>query len=397
MAEMKCLHWMQRITLTRHNLHAASRTSDFTFFKTLQAQAFLEGTDYVAILTTLLGNDADTVLHALDDLNAGMAYVHQDAFKTVYDNIRASIAEEGSSRRAKTVVDVSQQKQVAHFGIDKMANAAVALIENQPTHCQDAVANVWLIGATIIADAVQVCLSQIDKLENQMDDFILLEYSWQMVQTATEASVSALRGVFNLMASSESGSSMLNSDRSMNGLSESNHHGRSASMSSTTSSLLKRLSTVLSHPHAPPAPPSSVRTSFSYSNPHTIRSSISHSFPMNMPAPPAQNHAPPGHTFQRKLSTIPPTPFEVSINPFDMSFKRYDTAICSPHSSTDNDHSESSSAFPLEQTLQEEHSPLDMDPMGSAAGSPAAECKPYNNPTFFRRLSRENGMTPIAV
>jgi hypothetical protein len=168
---------MQRIALVRHNLHAASQTSDITFFKTLQAHAFLEGTDYVAVLTSLLDDDTDTVLHTLDDLNAGMAYVHQDAFTSVYDNIRANIAAKSCARHANTAVDVSQQRQVADFGIDKMANAAVTLVENQPPHCQEAVANVWLIGATIIVDAVQVCVSELDILERRMDDFIVLEYS----------------------------------------------------------------------------------------------------------------------------------------------------------------------------------------------------------------------------
>lgn len=70
------LHWTQRIALARHNLHAARRTSDFTFFKTLQAHALIEGTDYVATLNDVLGDDADTVLSTLDNLNAGIAYVH---------------------------------------------------------------------------------------------------------------------------------------------------------------------------------------------------------------------------------------------------------------------------------------------------------------------------------
>jgi len=317
--EVKRLHWMQRLALVRHNLHAASRTSDFTFFKTLQAHAFLEGTDYVAVLTSLLDSDADNVLHTLDDLNAGMAYVHQDAFKACYDSLRASVTDETSSRRAKVAVDVSQQKQVADFGVDRMANAAISLIEDQPLHCQEAVANVWIIGATIIAEAVQVCIGQMEKLDNKMDDFILLEYSWQMVQTAVEASVSALRGVFNLMASLESGSSMLNGERRMSSLS-SEGRNRSASMSSTTSSLFKRLSTALNLPAHPPAPPpSSARSSFSYSNPQNLHSSISHSFPMNMSA----SSMPPISSLPRKLSPIPPTPFEVNVNPFDVSFKGY--------------------------------------------------------------------------
>ena len=309
--DVKRLHWMQRIALIRHNLHAASRTSDFTFFKTLQAHAFLDGTDHVAILTSVLHNDVDTVLHTLDDLNAGMAYVHQDAFKGVYDNIRTSIAEENDSRRATIRVDVSQQKQVADFGIDKMANAAISLIQSQPSHCQEAVANVWLFGATIIADAVQVSIGQMDKLEAMMDDFILLEYSWQMVQTAVEASVSALRGVFNLMASSESGSSLIAPGRSVSTFSAASY----SSTNSATSSLFKRLSTVLTHTAVPPP---SARNSISHASgsPVHLRQSVGQSFPTNVPMSRPEWQ-------KKRLSMIPPTPFEVNVNPFDMASKRY--------------------------------------------------------------------------
>lgn len=71
------LHWTQRIALVRHNLHSARRTNDFTFFKSLQAHALLGGTDHVALLQSSLGDQADTVLSTLDNLNAGIAYVHQ--------------------------------------------------------------------------------------------------------------------------------------------------------------------------------------------------------------------------------------------------------------------------------------------------------------------------------
>jgi hypothetical protein len=60
--------------------------------------------------------------------------------------------------------------------IDKTANAAVSLIEAQPPHSQDAIANAWITG-TIVADAVKVCLDQMDSIELCMDDFIRLEYA----------------------------------------------------------------------------------------------------------------------------------------------------------------------------------------------------------------------------
>jgi hypothetical protein len=50
----------------------------------------------------------------------------------------------------------------------------------------------------------------------------------------------------------------------------------------------------------------------------------------------------------------------------------------------------------MDQTI-ETQSPLDLDPMISPVGTPADDCKVYNNPTMFRRLSREMGPTPIAV
>ena len=311
--EIKRLSWMQRIALIRHSLHAALRTHDFTFFKTLQAQAFLDGTDHVAILSSLLGGDVDTVLHTFDDLNAGLAYVHQDAFKAVYDSIRNSIADETCVRRAKLRVDISQQMQVADFGIDKMANAAVSLIENQDPQCQEAVANVWLFGATIITDAMQAAFMQMDKLEDMMEDFILLEYSWQIVQTAVEASVSALRGVFNLMASGESGTNLL-SNRSEKALSSVGGYSRATSVSSATGSIFKRLSTVL-HSTPPAAPPSSARNSMTAESPQQLRQAITHSFPTNIPMSQAE--------FYRKLSTVPPTPFEVNVNPFDTNSQTY--------------------------------------------------------------------------
>jgi hypothetical protein len=145
------IHWTQRVALVRHNLHSARRTNNFSFFQSLQDHALIEGTDHVALLYSALGNDADGVLSTLDNLNAGVAYVH-------------------------------------HF------------IQAQPTHCQDAVANAWITGTTIIADAVSVCLNEKALIEDNLDDFIRLEYSWNCVQSSADSAVSALRGIFGLMA-----------------------------------------------------------------------------------------------------------------------------------------------------------------------------------------------------
>ena len=71
------------MALVRHNLHAAARSGNFHFFKTLQANDFMEDTNHVAILSEELGDDADILLTAMDNLNAGLAYFYQDAFKNV--------------------------------------------------------------------------------------------------------------------------------------------------------------------------------------------------------------------------------------------------------------------------------------------------------------------------
>jgi hypothetical protein len=378
-ADTKRLSWMQRVALIRHNLHAACRTTDFTFFKALQASAFLESTDYVAMLTILMRDEADTILHGLDDLNAGLAYVHQDAFKNIYDNIRSSIAEEDGPRRAKTRVDLSQQKQITEFGIAKMVNAAIALIEQQPSHCQEAVANVWIIGATIMADSIQTCILQMDKLEYMLDDFLLLEYSWQMVQTAVEASVSALRGVFSLMGTSDTSVSPTTGAVG----------SRAASISSNASSFIRRLSTVLTHSTAPPAPPSSARSSINMGlvNTDVMRNSISAACPVAMPAMPAPpkraSHDP--ITFQRKLSTIPPTPFGMGdVNPFEMSFN-----------------SNGSTQYGIGDPMHEDTSPspLEGDPLGTPLASPDAsgDCKTWTGPVHTRRISTAFQANPISV
>jgi hypothetical protein len=66
-SQNKQLHWTQRIALVRHNLHTASRSGDFGFFKSLQAAALIEGTNHFATLTSILEDDADTLLAAMDN------------------------------------------------------------------------------------------------------------------------------------------------------------------------------------------------------------------------------------------------------------------------------------------------------------------------------------------
>ena len=250
------LHWTQRIALVRHNLHAARRTSDYTFFKTLQAHALIDGTDHVAILHSILGDNADSVLSTLDNLNAGIAYVHQDAFKAVYDGTKSTMYKPDnspSSRRSLLRVDICQQCDMADHAIDKTTNSAINLIEAQPVHCQEAVANAWITGATIIADAVCVCLNEMEEIELNMDDFIRLEYSWNSIQNSVDAAVSALRGIFSLMANSVTpyGSRHL-SVSSTAGSEAGSSRSRASSMS--TASALGMIKRAFSHSHAMPPP-----------------------------------------------------------------------------------------------------------------------------------------------
>jgi hypothetical protein len=91
---------------------------------------------------------------------------------------------------------------MADLAIDKTTNSAINFIESQPAHCQEAIATAWITGATIIADAVCVCLKEMEDVETHIDDFIRLESSWTSIQNSVDAAISALRGIFNLMANS---------------------------------------------------------------------------------------------------------------------------------------------------------------------------------------------------
>ncbi|KAL1597144.1 hypothetical protein SLS60_008726 [Paraconiothyrium brasiliense] len=319
------LHWSQRIALVRHNLHAARRTNDFTFFKTLQAHAIIDGTDHVAILHSVLGNDADSVLSTLDNLNAGIAYVHQDAFKAVYDGAKSTMYKADnspSSRRSLLRVDICQQRDMADHAIDKTANSAVQLIHAQPVHCQDAVANAWITGTTIIADAVCVCLKEMEAIEDNLDDFIRLEYSWNSIQSSVDAAISALRGIFSLMerASISTNSSRNLSISSAGSSSDPNGTGfrsRNSSTASAFGGLIKRAFAHSQNMGPPPVNiPKSGRTSsmsIPEANPRGLRLSISASCPTKMPT--YTDHP---HTL---LTTIPPTPIvhdtpKASVSPF---------------------------------------------------------------------------------
>lgn len=330
----KQLHWTQRMALVRHTLHSASRSGDFTFFKTLQAAGMMEGTNHVAVLSDELGDDADTVLAAMDNLNAGLAYVHQDAFQNLYDSLKNTIreAQDGEcsmdSRLAKLYVDTTLQRNMADMAIDKMTNSAVALINQQPENVQETAANVWITGATIIADCMEITLHELESLDMKLEDFIRIEESYNTVKASVVSAVTGLKGVFSLMDQPTFPTSATSSTS-----------GRSASIASASAGMFRRLSSAFA-PSTPSSRASSVTSlgasphsrsgsmsafhngigSFStsapiYRTPNYVRNSVSAGCPTSMPPPNMQFDFK-----QHKLSTIPPTPaVDENLDPFDTS------------------------------------------------------------------------------
>lgn len=332
------LHWTQRIALVRSSLHSASRSGDFTFFKSLQAAGMIEGTNHVAVLSAEMGDDVDLLLAAMDNLNAGLACVHQDVFQKVYEGLKHSMKEEGDgdatieSKRAKLYVDITMQRNIADLAIDKMTNSAVALINNQSDTFQESAANVWITGATIIADCVEIALKEMLALDTKMNDFIRVEESFNTVKSSVVSAVTGLKGVFWLMDTSYPSSPVD---------AKSSTSTRSASFASAGAGMFRRLSTAFT-PASGLSANSSRRSSISsqaanlnlqahransfsstgnaasptstpvYRTPNYVRNSISSGCPTSMPA----NF----EAFRRNLSTIPPTPGPDDDNkdPFDM-------------------------------------------------------------------------------
>jgi hypothetical protein len=323
----KTLHWQQRIALVRHNLHAAHRSGDFTFFKTLQAQALFDNTNHVATLSATLGNDADSVLSGLDDLNASIAHVHEDAFRNVYNSLKTYLHEShaangGCDDKSKVFVDVQMQKQMADHAIDKATSSAISLIQQQASSVQDTAAAVWITGTTIIADSIEIVLNHLSGLEDNMHDFIRIEESWNEVKTSVGHSVSALKGVFSLMSGDVEP--------------ESPTVGASSRSSSMTGNMFRRLSSAFvsgpvsggrSSAGSLPGSRSGsvsgqshhVRSSSFHSDDNarnSFRNSVSFSCPTSLPSGPGWRHT--------ALDTIPPTPAtgdigDEEVNPFDTS------------------------------------------------------------------------------
>ena len=333
----KQLHWTQRVALVRHTLHSASRSGDFTFFKTLQAAGLMEGTNHVATLSHELGDDADTILAAMDNLNAGLAYVHQDAFQNVYDSLKNTIREaQGGecsmdTKLAKLYVDTTLQRNMADMAIDKMTNSAVALVNQQPENVQETAANVWIMGATIIADCMEITLHELESLGMKLEDFIRIEESYNTVKASVVFAVTGLRGVFSLMDQPNSPTSATSSAS-----------GRSASIASASAGMFRRLSSAFA-PSTQSSRASSITSlgavatsrsgsmsvlnngmgsfnSFNnstpiYRTPNYVRNSVSAGCPTSMPPPNMKSDFK-----QHKLSTVPPTPAaDENLDPFDTS------------------------------------------------------------------------------
>jgi hypothetical protein len=321
-SNVKQLHWTQRIALVRHNLHSASRSGDFGFFKTLQAAGLMEGTNHFATLTASMGDDADTLLAAMDNLNGGLAYIHQDAFENVYKNLKDSMREEDKADRSKLYVDIAMQKNMAEMAVDKLSNSAIALINQQPAEVQDQAANVYITGLTLVADCVEVVIKQLNSVDAKMDDFIRLEESWNTVKGSAIACNAGLKGVFYLMDTTDP---------------QGDKVAPPSSIASAGSAMFRRLSTAFQSP--PPPPPKALRSSSVatvgassgsmspapvYRTPNYLRSSVSHGCPTSMPV--ANNsQAFNANSFNlngfksHSLATIPPTPAYEETDPFDNS------------------------------------------------------------------------------
>ncbi|KAF4552281.1 Hypothetical protein D9617_10g072620 [Elsinoe fawcettii] len=324
------LNWSQRIALIRHTLHAAVRSGDFTFFKTLQAQGFLEGINYVGILTSSLGDDADALITALEDLNAALAQIFEDSFKTVYTKWKHLMSETDQPNivesRLNLYVDTSMQRQIADMAIDKTTNSVIALIESQPTHVQETAASVWIGGVATIADAIEICLIHMDSLDKGEDDFIRMENSWTTVATSVGCAITALRGIYNLMDSSASDSASECSPS----------RAGSFSAASAASGVFRRLSNAFN----PPSPAQSRSGSFLIKDAGSAHRSGSvppdHRFGSSMrssvsSAVPSLNER---IFFQHtNLTPIPPTPGPgEAINPFEREMSESDEVPTEPTS-----------------------------------------------------------------
>jgi hypothetical protein len=239
---------------------------------------------------------------------------------------------EGSyeSKRARLYVDIAMQRNIADLAIDKMTNSAVALINNQSETFQESAANVWITGATIIADCIEITLKEMQSLDRKMNDFLRIEESLNAVKGSVVSAVTGLKGVFWLMDTSHPSSPVDMKPQAA---------PRSASFASAGAGMFRRLSTAFTpSTTSAPSPAHSRSSSIAsqaalnlaafranstagithapstpvYRTPNYVRNSISTGCPTSLPS----NF----EAFRRQLSTIPPTPAQDDEkDPFDTS------------------------------------------------------------------------------
>jgi len=180
------------------------------------------------------------------------------------------------------------------------------------------VANAWITGTTIIADAVSVCLNEMALLEDHLDDFIRLAYSWNCIQSSVDGAIAALRGIFTLMASSNVNSSTTNNVNSPQGLfgrhlsislnAEPDHGGAGSndSRNSSTASAFSLIRRAFSHgqiqvpPYVRQGSACSLAVPLPEANPPGFRASMSAACPTKISTFGEHPHT--------VLTTIPPTP-----------------------------------------------------------------------------------------
>lgn len=155
-----------------------------------------------------------------------------------------------------------------------------------------------------------------DSIKLCIDDVIRLEYAWSSIQNSVDAAVSALRGIFSLIANGSgnpsSGSSGIGSLSSVS-CADSSLRSRASSNASAAFAIIKR---AFSHSHMlpPPPPPKVLRADSVFdavASPLSVRQSISAACPTRIPhLPDGVSHTP--------LALIPPTPGtgEECVNPF---------------------------------------------------------------------------------
>ena len=364
--------------MIRHNLHTASRSGDFTFFKILQAENFVAGTDHVGNLSAIMDGDVDSLLHDLDNLNSGVACVHEDAFKGLYDAVRelnggdgnpsngverfadigptdvsvkestekrgscSSNNEELAERRAARLrKTAAHQRNFADSAIDKMMSSASMLIQEQPVAARESATQVLIMGMTFIADAVEVSLAQMTALEESGWCTSSAETSLAQVQGALSAAVSALKGILNMLDNNDEATEaeVRSAVQSRRASVTSSHR---ASVSSEASSggpmsFFRRMSTAITASSAGPSLPASRKTSvvsFTSSPFQSVGGSVTgnnvgHGPAMGVHGMTSHSHTSHGRSnsggngprtlnsgrINHSLATIPPTPAASSDGP----------------------------------------------------------------------------------